>query len=167
MKKIILTAFAALMALAVFTGCEYNNVDYSQIEEKSYTGDNLIEFLGNIGTKNSEGNVEITPDNWSTSSNLKNPIKSGETLLAFSVELQVPDGYQGTLQFMADWNKTCNIAVSSTKNDFTKIDVDLSKITTDLKIVQCFIQDTKTAGWPATTDQKIVVKSIYIKQKIN
>ena len=165
MKKIILTAFAALMALAVFTGCEYNNVDYSQIEEKTYTGDTLIEFLGGIGTKDPEGNVEITPNGWGTSSNLKNPIKSGETLLAFSVEFKVPENYQGTLQFMADWNKTCNIAVSSQNKDFTKIDVDLSKITADLKIIQPFIQNT--SDWSETTDQKIVVKSIYIKQKIN
>ena len=70
MKKIILTAFAALMALAVFTGCEYNAIDEKPLPVEwtsSYTVSNDVVAKAKEGAvleikiapKNNASNIQV------------------------------------------------------------------------------------------------------------
>ena len=85
MNKMLAALFAASLFFAplALTSCDHSPEDEEETTENAVTitlkGNQIINFLGKTGSKNSDGDVEITPDGWNTTVDLSSPLTVANT----------------------------------------------------------------------------------------
>ena len=170
MNKMLAALFAASLFFAplALTSCDHSPEDEEETaaEEvattedstKEYTGDELVTFLG-IGTKNSDGDVEITPNGYDTGATLGTAL-TVSTLKSITVNAKIDtDGYKGVIKF-TDWHTEVYTAdITSTTLSNYAVDGISACTAEKLSGIQPFVQDSNGT---ATTDKTITIHSITI-----
>ena len=168
-KKILASLFVASMLLTpmLFTSCDHSPEDEETTTEETtteetttYTGSGLVTFLG-TGSLNTDGDVEVTPDGWNTSSTLGTSLTVAN-LKSITVNAKLSDtGYQGSIKLSGGSEDNESVYANVTETSFSDVTVDISSCTaTTLSDDQFFIMST--TDWSATTDKTITIHSITI-----
>ncbi len=176
-KKILASLFCVnmLLACALFASCDHSPEDEETTTEETtttpttteetttYTGSGLVTFLG-TGSLNTDGDVEVTPDGWNTSSTLGTSLTVAN-LKSITVNAKLSDtGYQGSIKLIGGSEDNESVYANVTETSFSDVTVDISSCTaTTLSDDQFFIMST--TDWSATTDKTITIHSITIKNK--